>query len=195
MFLLLPLQIVSLGQTAGFIRAVGTLHWGLMTTVFSVSHAAFLLILRLKEKPEELPGPGFVLMLVVLTALNDIAQFIWGKTLGRRKILPTVSPGKTWAGFLGGVSTTVLLAVLAGPLLTPLDGRQSALAGLILGLGGFVGDVCISAMKRDLRIKDSGGLLPGHGGVLDRVDSLTYTAPLFFHYVYWLFLFHTHGAK
>ncbi|MAT68895.1 MAG: phosphatidate cytidylyltransferase [Planctomycetaceae bacterium] len=195
MFLLLPMRMVSIGQTDGFIRAAGTLHWGLMTMVFSISHAAFLLILRLKEAPESRPGPGLVLMLVVLTELNDIAQFVWGKTCGKRKILPTVSPGKTWGGFLGGVATTVVLATFAGPWLTPMNHRQAAFAGLIIGVGGFVGDVCISAMKRDLKIKDSGALLPGHGGMLDRIDSLTYTAPLYFHYVYWLYLFHTHGAE
>ncbi|MCA9234203.1 MAG: phosphatidate cytidylyltransferase, partial [Planctomycetales bacterium] len=195
MFLLLPMRMVSIGQTDGFIRAAGTLHWGLMTMVFSISHAAFLLILRLKDAPNENPGPGFVLMLVVLTELNDIFQFIWGKTLGQRKILPSVSPGKTWGGFLGGVATTVVLATGMGPWLTPMNPRQAALAGLIIGVGGFIGDVCISAMKRDLHIKDSGALLPGHGGMLDRIDSLIYTAPLFFHYVYWLFLFQTHGAK
>ncbi len=195
MFLLLPMRIVGSGQTDGFIRTVGMLHWGLMTMVFSISHAAFLLVLRLKDAPNEYPGPGFVLMLVVLTELNDIFQFIWGKSCGRHKILPTVSPNKTWEGFLGGVVTTVLLAAAAGPFLTPMNYGQSAVAGLILGVGGFVGDVCISAMKRDLQIKDTGTLLPGHGGMLDRIDSLIYTAPLFFHYVYWLFLFHTHGAK
>jgi len=195
MFLLLPMRMVSIGQTEGFIRAAGTLHWGLMTMVFCLSHAAFLLILRLKDRPEELPGPGLVLFLVVLTELNDIAQFGWGKTLGRRKVLPSVSPGKTWGGLAGGVATTIVLATLVGPYLTPMDRGQSAIAGLIIGLGGFIGDVCISAMKRDLHVKDSSSMLPGHGGILDRIDSLTYTAPLFFHYVYWLFEFHTHGAQ
>ncbi len=195
MFLLLPMRMISIGQTDGFIRAVGTLHWGLMTMVFSISHAAFLLVLRLKDNPQEFPGPGFVLMLVVFTELNDIFQFIWGKSFGKHKILPTVSPNKTWEGFLGGVGTTVALCTVAGPFLTPMNYGQSAVAGLVLGVGGFVGDVCISAMKRDLQIKDTGTLLPGHGGMLDRIDSLTYTSPLFFHYVYWLFLFHTHGAK
>lgn len=195
MFLLLPMRMVSIGQTDGFIRAVGMLHWGLMTMVFSISHAAFLLVLRLKDEPNEYPGPGFVLMLVLLTELNDIFQFIWGKTLGRHKILPTVSPNKTWEGFLGGVATTVLLATFLGPYLTPMNYGQSAVAGMVLGFGGFVGDACISAMKRDLQIKDTGTLLPGHGGMLDRIDSLTYTSPLFFHYVYWLFLFHTHGVR
>ncbi|HUS38959.1 MAG: phosphatidate cytidylyltransferase [Pirellulales bacterium] len=194
MFLLLPFRMVLIGETEGFLRAAGTLHWGLMITVFSVSHAAFLLILRLKDKPDDLVGPGMVLMLVVLTQLNDVCQFLWGKSLGRRKIVPKVSPGKTWAGFVGGVVTTTAIAWFVGPLLTPLSAQQSLIAGLIIGIGGFIGDVNISALKRDLKVKDSGSLLPGHGGILDRIDSLTYTAPLFFHYVYWLFDWHTFGA-
>jgi phosphatidate cytidylyltransferase len=76
-----------------------------------------------------------------------------------------------------------------------MDYVQSLIAGLIIGVGGFVGDVSISALKRDLGIKDSGSLLPGHGGILDRIDSLTYTAPLFFHYIYWLIPFHTFGSS
>lgn len=195
MFLLLPMRMVAIGQTEGFIRAAGTLHWGLMVTVYSISHAAFLLVLRLRDQPLHLPGPGLLLFLIVLTQLNDIAQFLWGKSIGGKKILPTVSPGKTWAGFLGGVFTTTLLATVAGPWLTPMNIPQSLVAGLLIGMAGFVGDVCISAMKRDLQIKDTGSLLPGHGGILDRIDSLTYTAPLLFHYVYWLFLFQTYGAK
>ena len=195
-FLLIPLRMITIGRTDGYLRAVGSIHWGLMTMVFSLSHAAFLLILRLKDAPADAvpPGPGLVLFLVVLTQLNDVAQYLWGKSLGRGKIVPQVSPGKTWAGFIGGVVTTALLATLAGPYLTPLDDWQSLGAGLIIGVGGFVGDVSISALKRDLGIKDSGSLLPGHGGILDRIDSLTYTAPLFFHYVYWLVSFHTFGA-
>jgi phosphatidate cytidylyltransferase len=194
-FLLLPFRMLAIGETEGYLRAVGTIHWGLMTMVFSLSHAAFLLILQLRDSPAGNPGPGLVVFLVLMTELNDIAQYLWGKSLGRRKVMPTVSPGKTWAGLLGGITTTTLLATVSGPWLTPLDWKQSLLAGVIIGLGGFVGDVSISALKRDLGIKDSGSLLPGHGGILDRVDSLTYTAPLFFHYVYWMFPFHTFGTS
>jgi phosphatidate cytidylyltransferase len=194
MFLLLPLRMIAIGQTEGFLRAAGTLHWGLMTTVFSLSHAAFMLILRFRNDPDSRPGPGLVLFLVVMTQLNDVAQYLWGKSLGRRKVVPTVSPGKTWVGFLGGIGTSLALAALLGPFLTPLHVYQSLGAGLLISVAGFVGDVNMSALKRDLHVKDSGTMLPGHGGVLDRVDSLTYTAPLFFHYVYWQFVFHTHGS-
>ena len=194
-FLLLPVRILLIGETDRYLRATATLHWGLMTTVYSLSHAAFLLILHPKAHPEVLSGPGLMLFLVVLTQLNDVAQFIWGKSLGRAKIVPSISPKKTWAGFLGGTATTTLLASFLGPLLTPMNPVQSAIAGLIIGVSGFFGDINLSAIKRDLGIKDTGNLLPGHGGILDRVDSLTYTAPLFFHYIYYLFTWHTFGAR
>jgi phosphatidate cytidylyltransferase len=193
-FLLLPLRMITIGQTDGYLRAIGTIHWGLMTMVYSLSHAAFLLILRLRDQPDRFPGPGLVIYLVALTQLNDVFQYLWGKSIGRRKIVPAVSPGKTWGGFLGGVGTTIALSAVLGPFLTPMNVVQSLVSGVIIGLGGFVGDVSISALKRDLHIKDSGSLLPGHGGILDRVDSLTYTAPLFFHYLYYLFYWHTFGT-
>lgn len=185
LFLFIPLRMVTIGDTQGFLKAAGTLHWGLMTTVFSLSHAAFLLALPDAGNPAA-GSAGLLLFLVFLTQFNDIMQFVWGKLAGRRKVIPKVSPGKTVAGFVGGVATTTLVAWLAAPYLTPLTGWQPLAAGLLIGIGGFVGDVTISAVKRDLGIKDSGNLIPGHGGILDRVDSLTYTAPLFFHFVYFL---------
>jgi phosphatidate cytidylyltransferase len=184
-FLLLPLRMVLIGEMEGFIRAAGTLHWGLMVTVFSLSHAAYLLALPASGNPAA-GGQGLLLYLLVLTELNDVAQYIWGKTFGRHKVLPKVSPKKTVEGLLGGILTTIVAAVILAPFLTPLLPWEAGAMGLILGLGGFFGDVTISAVKRDLRIKDSGTILPGHGGILDRVDSLTFTAPLFFHLLYFM---------
>jgi phosphatidate cytidylyltransferase len=182
LFLFLPMQMVVIGVTEGFLRAAGTLHWGLMMTVFSISHIAFLLVLPLDGNPQG-GGPALVLYLVFLTQFNDVSQFLWGKSIGRRKVVPTVSPGKTAGGLLGGLATTIVLAVVLAPYLTPFDLRWALCAGVIIGLGGFIGDVVISALKRDLQVKDSGDLIPGHGGILDRIDSLTYSAPLFFHFV------------
>ena len=182
MFLLLPMRMVLKGETEGFLKAAGTLHWGLMTTVFSLSHMAFLLVLPQEGYPTGY-GAGLVLYLVSLTELNDVAQYIWGKSLGKRKVVPKVSPNKSWAGLVGGVATTTVLAWLLAPLLTPLCGRDALIAGFLIGLAGFLGDVTVSAVKRDIGIKDSGGILPGHGGILDRVDSLTFTAPLFLHFI------------
>ncbi len=184
MFLFIPLRMVTLGETDGFLKAVGTLHWGLMTTVFSLSHIAFLLAL-----PDEVSPAGSIalmLFLLVLTQFNDVAQYLWGKMLGEHKIIPKVSPNKTSAGLIGAMVTITLLAMLLGQWLTPMTVLQSFGAGLIISLGGFIGDVTLSAVKRDIGIKDTGNLLPGHGGILDRVDSLTFSAPLFFHYVYFL---------
>lgn len=185
LFLLLPLRMMLIGETTGFLHAVGTLHWGLMVTVFNMSHMAYLLVLPREGNPAG-GGPALVLFLVILTQLNDVSQFVWGKLFGSHPVVPTVSPKKTYEGLLGGLATTLALAYLLAPVLTPLSPLHSLLAGLIIGLGGFIGDVTISALKRDLGVKDSGSLLPGHGGILDRVDSLTYTAPLFFHFVYYL---------
>lgn len=186
-FLLLPMRMVLIGETQGFLRAVSSLHWGLMTTVFALSHLAFLLVLP-GARALPLQGAGMALLLLVLTQSNDVAQYLWGKTLGRRKIIPKVSPGKTVAGFLGGVATTAVLAWLLAPLLSPWQGLEAAGMGAVLAAAGFIGDVTMSALKRDVGVKDSGHLLPGHGGMLDRLDSLTYTAPIFFHLTrYWFF--------
>lgn len=185
-FLFIPLRMVLIGDTKGFLRAAGMLHWGVMATVFSISHVAYLLVLP-PAPGAQVGGAALVLFLVVLTQINDVAQFLFGKAFGRHRAVPTVSPGKTYEGLLGGMLVTLGLALLLAPWLTPFNHWQAAAAGLILSLGGFIGDVVISALKRDLGIKDSGTLLPGHGGILDRIDSLTYTAPLFFHFTAYLF--------
>ncbi|ABA58198.1 phosphatidate cytidylyltransferase [Nitrosococcus oceani] len=184
-FLLLPMRMVLVGETRNFLRAAGTLHWGVMAMVFSISHVAYLLVLPEQVNPAA-GGAGLVLYLVFLTQFNDVAQYCWGKLLGRRKILPSVSPGKTVEGLIGGIATTIVLSWSLASWLTPLNVPQSVAAGALIGIAGFVGDVTISALKRDLGVKDSGSLLPGHGGILDRIDSLIYTAPLFFHFIYYL---------
>ena len=185
-FLFLPLRMVIVGETKNFLHAAGVIHWGLMTLVFSISHLAYLIVLPATESSET-GGAGLVLYLVFLTQFNDVAQYVWGKMLGKHKIIPKVSPNKTWQGFIGGVAMTTLLSVLLSGLLTPLSINMAIAAGLIISIGGFIGDVTISALKRDIGIKDSGSLLPGHGGILDRIDSITYTAPLFFHFIYYFY--------
>ncbi|HBU8848507.1 phosphatidate cytidylyltransferase [Citrobacter sp. Cs237] len=179
-FLFLPARMVIAGDTQGFLRTASQLHWSLMTTVFAFSHVAFLLVLPADGKQT---GALLVLFLVGLTEFNDVAQYIWGKSFGRIKVTPTVSPNKTLAGLLGGVATTALVALLLGPLLTPMSGAMALLSGVIIGVTGFCGDVVMSAIKRDCGVKDSGTLLPGHGGILDRLDSLIFTAPVFFHFI------------
>ncbi|WP_019102761.1 phosphatidate cytidylyltransferase [Chromobacterium haemolyticum] len=187
-FLFLPMRMVLIGETQGFLKAAASLQWGLMICVFCLSHMAAVLTLpQLTHIGEPAQGAMLLFYLVALTQLNDVAQYLWGKAFGRCKVAPKVSPNKTLEGFLGGALTTCLLGWLLGPLLTPFSPLHAALAGLLIGVMGFIGDIVISAVKRDIGVKDSGRLLPGHGGVLDRLDSLTYTAPLFFHYVHYLY--------
>lgn len=163
-----------------FLRAASQLHWGVMATVYALSHVAFLVILPADGKQT---GALLALFLVGLTEFNDISQYLWGKSFGHIKVTPKVSPGKTLAGLLGGVATTALVATGLGPILTPLTWPMALLAGTMIGIAGFCGDVVMSAIKRDRGVKDSGTLLPGHGGILDRLDSLIFTAPLFFYLI------------
>jgi phosphatidate cytidylyltransferase len=185
-FLFFPALMALRGETQGFLRAVGTLSWGLMMTVFTLSHMALLLVAGDAVNPVA-GGLGLLFFLVMLTQFNDVAQFTWGKLFGRHKVTPSVSPKKTWEGLIGGIATTTIVAALIGPYLTPMDWQWSALAGLVIGIAGFLGDITMSAMKRDLGVKDASGLIPGHGGILDRVDSLTYAAPVFTHFFRYFF--------
>lgn len=198
LFIFLPSRMILIGDTKGFLRAIATVQWGVMGTVFFLSHAAYLLVMEVAANPrvepiwnsvvaEKYPGPGLLLLLLVLTQSNDVAQYLWGKSLGRKKLVPLVSPGKTQVGFVGGLVTTLVLAMFLGPWLTMLDLPRSAMAGLIVGITGLFGDLNISALKRDLGVKDAGATLPGHGGVLDRIDSLIFTAPVFFHFVWYYY--------
>ena len=100
--------------------------------------------------------------------------------LGKEKILPEISPNKTWIGFIGGVITTGALAYFISNL-TPLQDVHAFLIGLAIGVMGFFGDLILSAIKRDLNLKDTSNLIPGHGGVMDRLDSIIFTAPLYYY--------------
>lgn len=184
MFLILPLRLVLKGNTEGIIKSMSLLQWSLMLTVFGISHMAYLLSLPSIEG-FSVGGQGLLLFLVFLTEINDVMQFTWGKLLGKHKIVPKVSPNKTWEGFIGGLISTTLIG-LGIAFLTPFNQLQVLFFSFIIALSGFVGDIVISAIKRDIGVKDTGDLIPGHGGVLDRIDSLAYTAPIFFHFVYFI---------
>ncbi len=183
--LLMSAYTVAAGKTEGFLIDVGVEMWGVMLLVFCLSHGA--LLFALPEASNPVAGTaGWFLFLVLLTEINDISQALWGRQFGKHGITP-VSPHKTWEGLILGATTTVGLAIALAPLLTPLASPWAALAGIVIAIGGFFGDITMSAVKRDAGVKDSGTVLPGMGGVLDRVDSLTFTAPLFFYTVYFLF--------
>ena len=184
MFLFMPVRLVLAGETKGIIKSMASLQWALMITVFGLSHLAYFL--SLPDAPNfKNGGQGLLLFVVFLTEINDVLQFMWGKMLGKHKITPSVSPNKTWEGFIGGVISTTIISYFLG-FLTPLTDVQVVLGGFIIACSGFFGDIVMSAIKRDIGVKDTGTAIPGHGGILDRIDSLTYTAPVFFHFVYWI---------
>ncbi len=184
LFLFIPIRLVIIGETDGFINSVSVILWATMLSVFSISHIAYMLKLPVQNPLAGAIGP--VLFLLIMTQLNDVSQYIFGKLFGRHKIIPKVSPNKTWEGFIGGVVTVSLLGALVAPYLTSLDYFYGFVASVIIAVFGFFGDVVISSIKRDIKIKDTGTLIPGHGGILDRLDSLLYTAPLFFHFLHYV---------
>jgi len=184
MFLFLPLRLVLKGDTKGIVSSMAGLQWILMLTVFGISHMAYLLSLPDIEGFNA-GGRGLLLFLVFLTEINDVMQFVWGKLFGKHKIIPKVSPNKTWEGFIGGVISTTAIGYGLG-FLTPLSTGYLLLVSFLVAIAGFIGDVVMSSVKRDVGVKDTGTAIPGHGGVLDRIDSLAYTAPVFFHLVYYI---------
>lgn len=184
MFLLLPFRAVLIGETHGFIKANATIQWSLMLCVFGFSHIAYLTNTHLVNPQAGFTGLLFYIIFV--TQFNDVSQYVSGKLFGKHKIIPKVSPNKTWEGFIGGLIITTILSALLSPFLTILNWQQGIFAGMLIAGSGFIGDVVLSSVKRDLGIKDSGSLIPGHGGLLDRIDSLMYSIPLFFHYFYYV---------
>jgi len=183
---IVPLLFLAMRNASAALRAAATANLGLLLTVFSLGHIA--LLLELPDETNPVGGAaGWVLFLLLITQLNDVAQYVWGKCAGRRLIAPRASPNKTVEGFLGGIATSALIATWIGPLLTPLDPAAGSLVGAAIAVAGFGGDITISALKREHGVKDAGNLLPGHGGILDRVDSLITTSPLFFYFVYFVY--------
>jgi len=189
------------GEPAGYIRSAGILLLGIMFLGYGISHAALLLILPVSSTGPLGPA-GWFLFLIILTETDDIFQSVVGQLFGAHKrhcITPTISPNKTWEGFFGGMLVISILAPLIAPWLTTL-GQQAGpfslpeplqpvigpmLAAFLISFAGFFGDINMSAIKRDSGVKDSSNLLPGIGGVIDRVDSLTLTAPVFVYFLIW----------
>ena len=180
-FILLSMRMVMASNVNGFLKNLAVLQYGLMTTVYALGYLGLLAIIPIKYNPQG-GAVGLLLFILVFTVSNDFLQMFSGKTFGKHKIIPKVSPNKTWEGLIGGVIGSTVLAVVMGRFLTPFSVGQLIFLGSALSVFGFFGDVTMSAIKRDLGVKDTSTLIPGHGGILDRLDSLLFTAPLFFHY-------------
>jgi phosphatidate cytidylyltransferase len=185
MFILIPFILVLRGDVKDIGISMASIPTALMLTAYSLSHLAFLVSLPGLSNASA-GGKGLFLFIIFLTEMNDVFQFMWGKILGKHKIIPKISPNKTWEGFIGGFISTIVLGFFL-KFLTPFDTIQVIAISAVIAGTGFIGDVVISAFKRDKQIKDMGSSIPGHGGILDRVDSLALSAPVFFHIVYFLF--------
>lgn len=182
-FLFLPILSTIGGDTTRYLERSAKVQWGLMVSVFCISHVPALLNLEI----EGYEGRNLLLIafLVIVVQSSDVLQYVWGKLCGRRLIAPSLSPSKTVEGFVGGVASA---SVLGAGLwwITPFAPWQAALLALVTNLMGFFGGLVMSAIKRDRGIKDWGHMIEGHGGMLDRLDSVCFAAPVFFHLVrYW----------
>jgi phosphatidate cytidylyltransferase len=183
-FVLLPIRSATAGDCERFLERSAKVQWGLMVCVYFVSHVPALLMLSIPGYTGQ--NAKLLLFLVLVVQLSDVLQYVWGKLLGRRKIAPTLSPNKTLEGFAGGVlSATAIGAALWWA--TPFAPWQAALFALLITLMGFFGGLVMSAIKRDRGVKDYGTLIEGHGGMVDRIDSLCFAAPVFFHLVRFFF--------
>ena len=179
-FLFIPVRSALAGDTEDFLARTAEIQWGLMIAVYCVSHAPALLMLQISGYQDQ--GAKLLLYLIVVVQLSDVLQYVFGKTLGKHRIVPKLSPNKTWEGTIGGIATASLIGAALW-WVTPFTPAAAGGIASVVCLVGFAGGLVMSAIKRDRGVKDFGTLIEGHGGMLDRIDSLCFAAPVFFHLV------------
>ncbi|MCW1873215.1 phosphatidate cytidylyltransferase [Erwinia sp. INIA-01] len=179
-WLFIPARLALAGDTSHFLERAAKIQWSMMIAVYCISHAPALLMLQI---------PGFeqqniklLLFLMIVVQISDVLQYVFGKLWGKRPIVPKLSPNKTVEGFVGGILSASLVGMGLW-WITPFAPWQAFLISLLITLLGFLGGLCMSAIKRDRGVKDFGAMLEGHGGMMDRIDSLCFAAPVFFHVV------------
>ena len=185
-FLFLPILATVGGDTRHFLERTSKVQWGLMISVFCISHVPALLNLHIGgAEPDVGRNLLLIAFLVVVVQSSDVLQYIWGKLFGKHLVAPKLSPSKTWEGLVGGVASATLLGA-ALYWITPFTPLQAGAMALVINLMGFFGGLVMSSIKRDRGIKDWGHMIEGHGGMLDRIDSVCFAAPVFFHLTrYW----------
>ena len=177
-FLLLPTVAAFAADTDDFLARCAKVQWGVMICVYCISYAPALLFLKIPgyERSDAL----LIVYLLLIVQLSDVLQYVFGKLVGRTKLAPRVSPSKTVEGLLGGGLSATAIGGALFPL-TPFTFYESLAMSFAIVAMGFVGGLTLSAVKRSLGAKDWGALIGGHGGVLDRLDSVSFAAPIFFH--------------
>jgi phosphatidate cytidylyltransferase len=182
-FLSIPFFLLLSRNPQGFTTSASEIHWGLMAFVYGLGHMAYLVNLYNFRNPQApYNGTTLLMYLLFVVEMSDVFQYIFGKLLGRHRVWPRISPGKTWEGLIGGIGSAVLLGYLFR-FLTPFSALESLGVSFLITSVGFIGGGVMSAIKRDLGKKDFGYILPGHGGIIDRIDALCWAAPIYFHYL------------
>ncbi len=183
-FLFIPARVAFSGDPKRFLERTAKIQSGLLVSVYALSHAPALLDLPLQwPAGSQGHGNGGVLVFLILVVqVAEVAQILWGRSLGRRVIAPDISASKTWEGFFGG-AVTASLCGMALFWVTPFTAREAAVMSFIVAIAGMAGSMTMSAVKRDRGVRDFGTLVEGHAGVLDRFDSICFAAPVFYHIV------------
>ncbi|MEE2989716.1 MAG: phosphatidate cytidylyltransferase, partial [Planctomycetota bacterium] len=182
--LFIPARIAISGDEKRFLERSAKIHVGLLICVYALSYTPAILQLDLETRVDGEPWKGstagLLAFFVLITQAGDVLQFGWGKLVGRRIIAPKVNANRSWEGLIGGICSTSLLGSLLW-WVTPFQVWEAALMSMIVAIMGFAGGMTMSAIKRDRGVQDYGTLVRGHLGVLDRIDSLCFAAPVFYH--------------
>lgn len=185
-FLLLPVLATLSGDTEDFLARVTKIQWGLMITVYCISYAPALLLVQVPGFSAQNQNLLLMIYLLMVVQLSDVLQYVFGKLLGKHKIAPNVSPSKTVEGFVGGGLSAVGIGTALW-WITPFTPLQASGMAAVIVIAGFLGGLALSAVKRSLGAKDWGSMIEGHGGMLDRLDSVSFAAPVFFHLTRYFF--------
>jgi phosphatidate cytidylyltransferase len=180
-------RVAIAGDSKRFLERTAKIQAGLMVCVYCLSFAAALLQLPVAaantagQPPPAMANFRLLFFLILLVQFADCMQYVWSRMLGKRLVAASVSSNRTWEGLLGSAVSTSLLASALWWAAPPYQPWQAALAGFVVSLMGFAGGMTMSAIKRDRGVTDYGTLVTGHGGVLDRIDSTCFAAPVFYH--------------
>jgi len=187
-FLFIPVAIALAGDCKRFLERTAKIQCGLLICVYCLSYTPALLTLKLPELSSGNPDVGgkvrLLFFFVLMVQLSDALQYIWSQFSSRHVIAPSINPSRTWEGLLGGTASVTLIGAMLW-WATPFHGASWWMAGVmsaVISLMGFAGGLTMSAIKRDRGVKDYGTLVEGHGGLLDRIDSICFAAPVFFHF-------------
>ncbi len=182
--LLIPARIAMAGDPKRFLERVAKIQTGVFICVYCLSYAPLLMSLTVQDQSIPFRSEGLLIFFVLMVQLSDALQYAWSQIPSRHPIVPSISRGRTWEGLIGGLASVTLIGAVLW-WATPFPFWLAGLMSTVIGLMGFAGCVTMSAIKRDRGVKDYGTLVQGHGGVLDRIDSLCFAAPVFYFLARW----------